>query len=103
MHQNVLFIGCGKLGSIILDKLVENKLFTYKQIKILKKTNNNKIPEIDYLDKSVLLKNKYSFDLVFICIKPQNAEKILNKIPKNNFNNNTIFISFLAGKKNSIF
>ena len=103
MDQNILFIGCGKLGSIILNKLIENKIFTHKQIKVLKKTNNNKIPEIDYLDKSVLLKNKYSFDLVFVCIKPQNAEKILNKIPKNNFNNNTIFISFLAGKKIKFF
>jgi pyrroline-5-carboxylate reductase len=105
--MNILFIGCGKMGSAILKNLVDQKSFKTSQISVLKPTSKNQIKEVKYYKKlKQLTEKKYQADIVFIAVKPQNSQEILNEIidsDKKIFSEKTIFISILAGKKISFF
>lgn len=102
--KNILFLGCGKMGSIIANNLVNEKSFKASQISVIKKSDKNKIEKIKYFKKFDDLKKNYQADLVFLCIKPQDSEKILQELVSSNItNDNTIFISILAGKKIAFF
>lgn len=91
-QTKILFLGCGKMGSILAEKLERNHLT------ILTKSGK-KISD--------LAKN-YQADLVFLAVKPQDSEEILKKFfadgsERKIFHKNTIFISILAGKKIAFF
>jgi pyrroline-5-carboxylate reductase len=102
--KNILFLGCGKMGAIIAQNLIAKKSFKTSQITVLKTSTKNKIENISYVKNSSELPKNYLADLVFICVKPQNAEEILSKISQEKiFHQNTIFISILAGKKIAFF
>jgi pyrroline-5-carboxylate reductase len=104
MAQNILFLGCGKMGSILANNLVNEGGVLSKQITILKKTDKNKISEFNYVKSSANLAKNYRADLVFLCIKPQDAEEVLTNFSKAKiFHKDTIFISILAGKKIAFF
>ncbi len=102
--KNILFLGCGKMGSIILNNLLDEAGFEASQIKILKKSNKNKLPGIFYEKDVNKLEKNYRADLVFLCIKPQDCEEVLKKFSQSDiFHKDTIFISILAGKKVEFF
>ncbi|OFW81395.1 MAG: hypothetical protein A2887_03740 [Alphaproteobacteria bacterium RIFCSPLOWO2_01_FULL_40_26] len=83
--MNILFLGYGKMGSILAQRLDG-------QIKIIRRSSQDNFPK------------NYQADLVFLCIKPQGAEKILAEFSRRKFfHKNTIFISILAGKKIAFF
>jgi len=103
-EKNILFLGCGKMGSILAKNLVEEKSFKPSQIKVIEKSDNNKIAKLSYVKNTSQLPKNYSADLVFLCIKPQDAKEILTEFSKTKiFHQNTIFISILAGKKIEFF
>ena len=65
-RSNILLIGCGNLGSLILDVA-----FTKKRIYVLEENEKIKVLKknckfITKIDKSVLIKIKY----VLFCVKP---------------------------------
>ncbi len=102
--NNIFFLGCGKMGSIIAQNLVKENSVELHRIKILKKSQKNKIAGFDYLKNLEQLPKNYQADLVFIAIKPQDAAEILSDFSKQKiFHKNTIFISILAGKKTKFF
>lgn len=102
--QNILFLGCGKMGSILAQNMLEEKTALASQIKILKLSENNRIPSLKYFRNSSELPKKYQADLVFLAIKPQDSEEILKEFFRTKiFHQNTIFISILAGKKIEFF
>jgi pyrroline-5-carboxylate reductase len=104
MNKKILFIGCGKMGSIILNNLISNKIANNDDIVVLKPSPNNKINEIKYINSINNLDKNYQADIVFICIKPQNAFKNLIKINEFKFyHENTIFISIIAGIETDFF
>jgi len=104
MKPNIFFLGCGKMGSILVNNLLEESGFEVSQIKILKKSEKNKLPHLSYIKNFQSLPKNYQADLVFIAIKPQESEKILKDFVKAKiFHKNTIFISILAGKKLDFF
>lgn len=93
-NTQILFLGCGKMGSIIAHNLVEESGFKPSQISVLKKSDNNRIKGFNYH-----LTNAYKADIVFIAVKPQGCEIILKEFLNANYcHKNTIFISILAGK-----
>lgn len=95
MIDNILFLGCGKMGSIIAHNLVEESGFKPSQISVLEKSTQHKVKGFKYS-----LSKNYKADLVFIAIKPQGCEKTLQEFAqKDLFHKNTIFVSILAGKK----
>ncbi len=102
--RNIFFLGCGKMGSIIANNLVDESKFKTNQITVLKKTDDNKSINFKYIKSSKDLDNKYKADLVFIAIKPQDSQEILhNFIKEQIFHKETIFVSILAGKKIDFF
>ena len=99
--KNILFLGCGKMGSILVQNLLEQKA---GQITILEKSDKNKIAGLKYFTKTTELPKNYQADLVFLAIKPQEACEILTTFSQAKiFSKNTVFISILAGKKISFF
>ncbi|MBU6339836.1 MAG: pyrroline-5-carboxylate reductase [Rickettsiales bacterium] len=104
MIDKIFFLGCGKMGSEIANNLVHKSGFNPKKITVLKKTETNLLPKLNYIKNTSLLPKNYKADLVFIAIKPQDSAEILAKFAKENiFHQNTIFISILAGKKIAFF
>lgn len=104
MRPNIFFLGCGKMGSILVDNLLEESGVEASQIKILKKSDKNKHPHLFYIKNLESLPKNYIADLVFLAIKPQEAEEILKDFASQKiFDKNTIFISILAGKKLDFF
>lgn len=102
--KNILFLGCGKMGSILANNLLEEKAALPSQIKVIKKSENNRIPSLKYFKNTSDLPLNYQADLVFLAIKPQDSEKVLRDFAKAKiFHKNTIFISILAGKKIEFF
>ena len=89
------------MGSIILEKFIDSKLFSSENITVLKPSEfKNKSLEVNYCNSlSTLINNNYCADLVFICVKPQNSQEILSQIAKSSaVNKDTIFVSLMAGK-----
>jgi len=103
-NQNVFFLGCGKMGSILAKKLVEDKIVISSNLKVLKRNAANQINGINYISSTKDLDKNYRADLVFLAIKPQDSSKILQEFSQAKiFHPKTIFISILSGKKISFF
>jgi pyrroline-5-carboxylate reductase len=103
-NQNILFLGCGKMGTILLAKLLDGNAVEPSQINVIKPSQKNKIPQINYFSQAKLLPPNYCADIVFIAVKPQISEKILSEFLRaKKINDKTIFISILAGKKIAFF
>ncbi len=105
MSKNILFLGCGKMGSVVLKNMIEEKALNIDQVQILKRSDKDKISKIKY-SKSIssLESSDYKADIVFICIKPQNCETTLKELIGSKIvKKSTIFVSILAGKKLEFF
>lgn len=104
MRKKILFLGCGNLGTSIAKNLIKNNHVIHDDLIIIKPSTNNLIPNVKYIQKYQQLPLNYQADIVFFCIKPQNAKLILNDFALLKiFSPNTIFISVLAGKKIDFF
>ena len=102
--MKTLFLGCGKMGSILLNNLLDEAGFEASQITVLEKSDKNKLPGIFYLKDVKKLEKNYRADLVFLCIKPQDCAEVLKEFSQADiFHKDTIFISILAGKKVEFF
>jgi pyrroline-5-carboxylate reductase len=103
MKKNILFLGCGKMGSILAKNLLSQKI-SASEISIIETSDKNKISKLKYYKNTKDLPKNYQANLVFLAIKPQDSEKILKDFSKAGiFHKNTIFISILAGKKLDFF
>tara|TARA_B110000259_G_scaffold185842_1_gene235745 strand:- start:1620 stop:2432 length:813 start_codon:yes stop_codon:yes gene_type:complete len=96
-NSKILFFGCGKMGSAILQNFLDKNIDP-KNITIIDPLIKNKIINIDYFSSVTQVSDDHRFDLVIFAFKPQEADKILSQIIKYNiFCQNTIFVSILAG------
>ena len=105
MRDEVLIIGCGKIGSSLIDGwLNKKKEFSQKflRINVLEKSLKRK----NFLKKKYKKKiyfveienTKKKFKYVFLSLKPKDLNSNLN-LYKNLLDNKTIIYSVLAGKK----
>ncbi len=102
--MKILFFGCGKMGSILVENLLSQGSATATQITIIKKSEKNKIPGLNYIKDLSSLPRNYQADLVFLAIKPQGSKEILSSFANSRiFHKKTIFVSILAGKKVEFF
>lgn len=102
-YKKILFIGCGKMGSAVLKNLISNG-FDENNFMVLKPSKKNLIKKIKYISSYSDLPKNYQADLVVFGFKPQVAKEILNDFVKAKITNqNTIFVSILAGKKTEFF
>lgn len=103
-EQEIFFLGCGRMGSVVARNLVEENELKPNQVTVLEKSDQNHIPDFNYIKETSSLPQSYKADLVFLAIKPQDAEQILEKFSQESiFHEETIFVSILAGKKLSFF
>jgi len=98
MLNKFLFIGCGKMGSAILQNFLKNNI-DLKNIVIVDPEN-----ELANFKSLAEIENYFQADVVIFAIKPQNSEVILKEFAKTKlFHHQTIFVSILAGKKIEFF
>lgn len=91
------------MGSILAKNLIDESGVKPSQITVIEKSDQNKIKGFKYAKNASALKN-YQADLVFLAIKPQGCEQILQEFfTSKPFHEKTIFISILAGKKIAFF
>ena len=94
--KNILLVGCGNLGKIILDGLLLEKKKVYlleKNQNITKQINHKNCIIISKIDDQVLKK----IGIILLCVKPNQTKEILNKCY--NKTKNKVFVSFVAGMK----
>jgi pyrroline-5-carboxylate reductase len=85
--MNILCIGYGKMGSVVAE-LLQNNLSLNAKIYIINTKRND-----------IVSCNLKSFDLVCLFTKPQNTKDVIESLNiKSLCNNQTIFLSILAGK-----
>src|SRR5690606_7749959 len=102
-NKQILFIGCGKMGGAIIRNLLNNG-FAPSSSLVLKPTSKNYLPKIKYVSDYNQFPNGYKADIIFFTFKPQHSQKILNLLVEDKpYDNSTIFISILAGKKIDFF
>ncbi|HLD76675.1 MAG TPA: pyrroline-5-carboxylate reductase [Rickettsiales bacterium] len=96
----ILFIGCGKMGSILLNNLLQNGA-QISQTKIIDPAfAGADFAGVATYSNAADLPSDFIADFVFICTKPQNSHEILtNFLQAKKIDKNSIIISILAGKK----
>ena len=104
--NNVLFIGCGHMGSALLEAWCSNKLYNFTIIdparyKIINNKFRNK--KIQAFKTILQIKDCNIFNIVILAIKPQVVEKVLGDYKLFNFKKSCVLVSIIAGKKISFF
>lgn len=105
MNKKILLIGCGHMGEALLKAWILNTkdFFTVvdplQYVKI-NKSFNKRVKTFSSLENITNIK---LFDLIIIAVKPQTALLVIKDMGKYNFNNKTIFLSIVAGKKINFF
>ena len=100
--NNVLIIGCGHMGSALLDLWSKNKLYKFTVVdplkyKIIKgKFKHKRIQSIASVKQ---IKNIHYFDIIVLAVKPQVIEKVLKEYKFFSFKKTCVLISIMAGKK----
>ncbi len=103
--NKILLIGCGHMGSALLKAWSQEKKFSFKVVDPFNynKINKNLNKKIKAFKNIHEVKNLLSSNIVIFAVKPQVAKEVLKEFLKYNFNNKTIFVSIIAGKKISFF
>ena len=104
--NKVLIVGCGHMGSALLDSWRNLKLykfsivdpFNYRNIKKKFLSNN-----INFYKSIKDLKQTSQFNIIIFAIKPQVSKKVLKEYEEIKFNKTAVAISIIAGKRISFF
>ena len=100
--NSVLIIGCGHMGSALLNLWSKNKFYKFTVVdplkyKIIKgKFKHNRIQSIASVKQ---IKNTHFFDVVVLAVKPQVVERVLKEYKFFPFKKTCVLISIMAGKK----
>tara|TARA_B100000029_G_C17367223_1_gene884811 strand:- start:131 stop:943 length:813 start_codon:yes stop_codon:yes gene_type:complete len=104
--RKVLLVGCGHMGSALLNAWMDLKSYSftvvdplnYKELK--KKYYKKKIKFLDKKPNQIQIKK---FDIIIFAIKPQVAKKVVSDYQNFEFKNKSFITSIIAGKKISFF
>ena len=104
--NKVLIIGCGHMGSALLEAWLDLKFYSFDVVdpfnfKILnKKYLNNKVKIFNKTPNQVEIKK---YDVIIFAIKPQVAKKVIIQYKNFEFKKNSVIVSIIAGKKIQFF
>ncbi len=104
--SKVLLIGCGHMGSALIDAWTDLKRYTFF---IVDPLNNKKLKKKYYNKNITILKNLpnqkliLNFDIIIFAVKPQVSEKVINDYKYFKFKKNSVIGSIIAGKKINFF
>ena len=104
--NTVLLVGCGHMGSALIDSWLDLKShsitivdpFNYKNLK--RKYNNKKI---QLVKKTPNQNQIIKFDIIIFAVKPQVAANVVNEYKEFEFKKNSMIGSIIAGKKINFF
>ncbi len=104
--NRVLLVGCGHMGSALLNEWINIKSHSLTVVdplsfNFLKKKYYKK--KIRFFDKTPNQNEIKRFDIVIFAIKPQIAKKVLREYRNFEFKKNILIVSIVAGKKISFF
>ena len=104
--KKILLIGCGHMGSALLDSWIVSKKYSIniidpkKNIILKKKYKNKKIKIFKSFSK---IKNYYNFDFIVLSIRPFDLNNVLDELSNLNYHDDVSLVSVVAGKKINIF
>ena len=104
--NRILLVGCGHMGSALLNAWMELKSYSltvvdpFNYINLKEKYYKNKII---FLEKTPNPNEIKKFDIIIFAIKPQLAKKVLFEYHDFEFKKNSLIASVVAGKKISFF
>tara|TARA_B100000965_G_C19565528_1_gene746665 strand:- start:242 stop:1054 length:813 start_codon:yes stop_codon:yes gene_type:complete len=104
--NKVLLVGCGHMGSALLNSWIDLKSFSFAVVDPL---NFKKIKK-NYIKKKIKVykntpnqKQIKNFDIIIFAVKPQVAKKVLSEYQNFELKKNVVIGSIVAGKKISFF
>ena len=104
--NRVLLVGCGHMGSALLNAWINLKPLSLTVIDPLSYNNLKKKyykKKIRFFDKTPNQKEIKKFDIIIFAIKPQIAKKVVSEYRDFEFKKNSLITSIVAGKKISFF
>jgi len=103
--NKILLIGCGHMGSALLQAWLQQKNIYFDVVDPLnyKKINKKKYNKVKAYKSLLDIKDISSIDIVIFATKPQITPLVLKELSFFNFNKKTIFVSIVAGLKISFF
>jgi len=104
--NKVLLVGCGHMGSALLNEWIKLKSHSLTVVDplnytFLKKKYYKK--KVRFFDKTPHQNEIQKFDIIIFAIKPQIAKKVLSEYYSFEFKKNILIASIVAGKKISFF
>ncbi|MDC0074177.1 pyrroline-5-carboxylate reductase [Alphaproteobacteria bacterium] len=100
MKKNLLLIGCGKMGSALLEGWVSDNnnlnIIVVDPVVIPQKDNLNK--GIKYINNIESIQKSFIPHIIVLAVKPQAAKKVLEKF-KNQSYSDALVLSIIAGLK----
>ncbi len=104
--NRVLLVGCGHMGSALLDEWINIKSYSLTVVdplsfNFLKKKYYKK--KVRFFDKTPNQNEIKKYDIIIFAIKPQIAKKVLSEYRNFEFKKNILIASIVAGKKISFF
>ena len=100
--KNILFIGCGHMGSALLSAWIKDKNNKITVVDPLKYKHIKKKYKIDAFESANLIQNVNIFDIVVLAVTPQLVDKVLEKYKLLRFKKTCVIVSIIAGKKINI-
>ena len=104
--SNVLLVGCGHMGSALMESWLNLKLYSFTIVdpfnskKLLKKYKKNKV---QVLDKPPSQNQIIKYDIIIFAVKPQIAKEVINYYKDFDYKKNSMIGSIIAGKKINFF
>jgi len=103
--NKILLIGCGHMGSALLNAWYSKTSNNFTVIdpnkyKILRKTFRRRVSTFKSIE---MIKNIQQFDIIIFAVKPQIASKVMHQFLALEFKKSVLFISVVAGRKISFF
>jgi len=103
--MNILFVGCGNMGSAIVSGMLDSKKFTSNEITALLPEENNDAKElVSKFNISIIheLVSNNDVDVLIFAVKPQILDEIMSEYA-GKISPNALIISICAGKTVSYF
>ena len=104
--KNILIIGCGHMGSALLEAWSKESLYNFHVIDPLRYNKINskfKSSKIKCYKNINYIKNTKIFDIILVAITPQIAYESLKDYKLLKFKKTCLLVSIVAGKKISFF
>ncbi len=100
--KKILLIGCGHMGSALINTWAKSKKYSITVIE-QKKSYKKKFNNLPFYNNVKQIEDYKKFDFIIIAVRPIDLESLIENIKNKKFKKNLALISVVAGKKIKIF